>query len=427
MPGGKGYPRSGWRLNEELEAQNALLLEGLRAVTAGRTELENRHNALSEQLNAASDNVSLSERSHREIEARLRAEVISAQRFAGDNQTLEARVAELSSELSLTSLEVADREHRALTLEAEAHEQQRLARDAAQLAAAERQTYQRDLADVTRRAGRLRRQLAKARWGCVANALALSRSRRLLSSDEARAELKRAIVGAHVAADGEGAADGSAAGTASAAISLWTLELWMRDLPLSRMVSAAVRRRLGARSSAARELGFLANLAGDGGGVNGLDAANERASATLEEVLRESGVLADISRAIAEHAAELSRAQRHIARTARRPRAPPVPGAPAAGSPSEPSSEPAAEDFSTRSQQASKAGVASSAPEALPSEPAMGKFADAGPAAGVGFALHFGGLRDFLGGLTPLVGPAAASDGISRWHLTPAVTMAAVT
>jgi hypothetical protein len=427
--GATSRPRTGWRSNEELEAQNRALREGLEAVSASRRELEERHNLLAKHLESASESFAESYRVMRDRQARLHAQVSSGKNIARTNEELEAQLAQLSFELSQVTLEVANREQHTVLRDAKVLEEKRLAQEAIKLASTERHAYLRDLDVLTRRVDQLRRRLARSHWHSLGNALLLSRSRRFLATEATRRALQQAL---HLAQTpsvvrtavehpvyqakwGVPKASVASASVTSDGGAQWSLELWLREVPLVQLLSTALRRRLG-EAQPANERGFLTALVGDG-----LEAESERAAELLEVVLAEGGVLADLARAIADQAAELVRQKRRAARGPATTRA--APSASADGPSNISSGEAApgtsrAESTSRMSSgeavlgQAARAvpGVASCAPECLPSDPSIGKFVDAGPAAAAGFTVHLGTMRDFVGGLSARIGDAAVAQ-----------------
>ena len=426
--GATSRPRTGWRSNEELEAQNRALREGLEAVSASRKELEERHNLLAKHLELASESFAESYRVMRDRQAHLHAQAVSGKNIARTNEELEAQVAQLSFELSQVTLEVSNREQHSLLRDAKVLEEKRLAQEAIKLASTERHAYLRDLDVLTRRVDQFRRRLARSHWHSLGKALELSRSRRFLATEATRLALQQALHRAQTpsvrtavehpvyqAKWGVPKASVASASVSSDGGAQWSLELWLREVPLVQLLSTALRRRLGG-AQPANERGFLTALVGDG-----LEAESERAAELLEVVLAEGGVLADLARAIADQAAELVRQKRRAARGPATTRA--APSASADG-PSSISSRQAApgtsrsESTSRMSSgeavlgQAARAvpGVASFAPECLPSDPLLGKFVDAGPAAAAGFTVHLGTMRDFVGGLSARIGDAAVAQ-----------------
>ena len=421
--GATSRPRTGWRSNEELEAQNRALREGLEAVSASRRELEERHNLLAKHLESASESFAESYRVMRDRQALLHAQVSSGKNIARTNEELEAQVAQLSFELSQVTLQVADREQHTVLRYAKVLEEKRLAQEAIKLASTERHAYLRDLDVLTRRVDQLRRRLARSHWHSLGNALQLSRSRRFLATEATRRALQQALHRAqtpsavrtavehpvYLAKWGVPKASVASASVTSDGGAQWSLELWLREVPLVQLLSTALRRRLG-DAQPANERGFLTALVGDG-----LEAESERAAELLEVVLAEGGVLADLARAIADQAAELVRQKRRAARGPATTRA--APSASADG-PSNISSGEAAPGTSRMSSgeavlgRPARAvpGVASCSPECLPSDPSIGKFVDAGPAAAAGFTMHLGTMRDFVGGLSARIGDAAVAQ-----------------
>jgi cell division protein FtsB len=131
--GATSRPRTGWRSNEELEAQNRALREGLEAVSASRRELEERHNLLAKHLESASESFAESYRVMRDRQALLHAQVSSGKNIARTNEELEAQVAQLSFELSQVTLQVADREQHTVLRDAKVLEEKRLAQEAIKL------------------------------------------------------------------------------------------------------------------------------------------------------------------------------------------------------------------------------------------------------------------------------------------------------